>query len=152
MAATIIIYAGAIVVTFLFVLMLAQQEGLSDADQRSREPLLASLTGFILLGALLHVLHAGYGTGEIDGLIERARSAAARDSVEEMARAIGDPADPAQQGFFADFKKAVLRKGTSDEARALAADVDNDVLPKWVAARGQDDPKKARDGAREALD
>jgi NADH:ubiquinone oxidoreductase subunit 6 (subunit J) len=56
MAATIVVYAGAIVVTFLFVLMLAQQEGLSDADARSREPLLATLTGFVLLGALLYVI------------------------------------------------------------------------------------------------
>ena len=62
MAATIIVYAGAIVVTFLFVLMLAQQEGLSDADARSREPLLATLTGFVLLGALLYVLKLGYAT------------------------------------------------------------------------------------------
>src|SRR5204863_164650 len=37
-AATMIIYAGAIVVTFLFVIMLAQQEGYSSADARSREP------------------------------------------------------------------------------------------------------------------
>jgi NADH:ubiquinone oxidoreductase subunit 6 (subunit J) len=59
MAATIIIYAGAIVVTFLFVLMLAQQQGLSDADARSREPLLATLTGFVLLGALLYVIKGG---------------------------------------------------------------------------------------------
>jgi NADH-quinone oxidoreductase subunit J len=56
MAATIIIYAGAIIVTFLFVLMLAQQEGPSDADARSREPLLATVVGFVLLGALLYVL------------------------------------------------------------------------------------------------
>jgi NADH:ubiquinone oxidoreductase subunit 6 (subunit J) len=59
MAATIIIYAGAIIVTFLFVIMLAQQEGLSDADARSREPLLSTLTGFVLLGALLYVIKAG---------------------------------------------------------------------------------------------
>src|SRR6202007_2809329 len=45
MAATIIVYAGAIIVTFLFVIMLAQQEGRSDADQRTREPFLASLAG-----------------------------------------------------------------------------------------------------------
>jgi NADH-quinone oxidoreductase subunit J len=56
MAATIIIYAGAIIVTFLFVLMLAQQEAPSDADARSREPLLATVVGFVLLGALLYVL------------------------------------------------------------------------------------------------
>jgi NADH:ubiquinone oxidoreductase subunit 6 (subunit J) len=60
MAATIIVYAGAIIVTFLFVIMLAQQEGLSDADARSREPFLASLTGFLLLAALLYVLKITY--------------------------------------------------------------------------------------------
>src|SRR5205085_9538032 len=62
MAATIIIYAGAIVVTFLFVIMLAQQEGASSADQRSREPFLASLAGFVLIGAVVCVLHKNYGT------------------------------------------------------------------------------------------
>jgi hypothetical protein len=36
-AATVIVYAGAIVVTFVFVIMLAQQEGMASADQRSRE-------------------------------------------------------------------------------------------------------------------
>src|SRR5208283_5176065 len=60
MAATIIIYAGAIIVTFLFVLMLAQQEHHSDADYRAREPLLASIAGFVLLGALLWILHLNY--------------------------------------------------------------------------------------------
>ncbi len=60
MAATIIVYAGAIVVTFLFVIMLAQQEGVSNADQRSREPFLASLAGCILLAALLCVLERNY--------------------------------------------------------------------------------------------
>ena len=63
-AASIIIYAGAIIVTFLFVLMLAQQSGLSDADARSREPLLSTLTGFILLGALVYVLQLSYVRNE----------------------------------------------------------------------------------------
>jgi hypothetical protein len=52
MAATIIVYAGAIIVTFLFVIMLAQQSGLSDADLRSREPALATVAGFFLLADL----------------------------------------------------------------------------------------------------
>jgi NADH:ubiquinone oxidoreductase subunit 6 (subunit J) len=60
MAGTIIIYAGAIVVTFLFVIMLAQQSGRSSADQRTREPLLASLAGFVLLAVLLCVLFRSY--------------------------------------------------------------------------------------------
>ena len=60
MAATIIVYGGAIIVTFLFVLMLAQQTGPSDADARSREPLLSSITGFVLLIALLATLKLTY--------------------------------------------------------------------------------------------
>jgi NADH:ubiquinone oxidoreductase subunit 6 (subunit J) len=57
MAATIIIYAGAIVVTFLFVLMLSQIKGLSDENDRTREPLLGSLAGFAFVGLLLFTLH-----------------------------------------------------------------------------------------------
>jgi NADH-quinone oxidoreductase subunit J len=53
MAATIIVYAGAIIVTFIFVIMLAQQQGASDADARSREPFLSALTGFLLMAALV---------------------------------------------------------------------------------------------------
>ena len=68
MAATTIVYAGAIVVTFLFVIMLAQQGGLSDADQRSREPLLASIAGFVLLGALLYILGKTYQSPDVQRL------------------------------------------------------------------------------------
>src|SRR5262245_32926345 len=57
MAATVIVYAGAIIVTFLFVIMLAQQAGPSDADQRSREPGLACIAGFVLLGSLIYALN-----------------------------------------------------------------------------------------------
>jgi NADH:ubiquinone oxidoreductase subunit 6 (subunit J) len=71
MAATIIIYAGAIIVTFLFVLMLAKQEGRSDADYRSREPLLASLAGFLLLGTLLYVLWQTYRSPNLPELDSR---------------------------------------------------------------------------------
>ncbi len=55
-SATVIVYAGAIIVTFLFVLMLAQQAGITNYDQNSRQPGLAAFTGFVLLGALLFVL------------------------------------------------------------------------------------------------
>ncbi|CAN5630392.1 hypothetical protein BH11PLA2_BH11PLA2_13140 [soil metagenome] len=53
MAATIIIYAGAIIVTFLFVLMLSQTRLASDENDRSREPLLGSLGAFAFLGLIL---------------------------------------------------------------------------------------------------
>lgn len=55
-AATIIVYAGAIVVTFVFVIMLAQQSGATIYDQRSRQPFLATFAAFLLLGAMLSTL------------------------------------------------------------------------------------------------
>jgi NADH-quinone oxidoreductase subunit J len=55
-AATVIVYAGAIVVTFVFVIMLAQQSGATVYDQRSRQPLMATVFGVLLLGALMAML------------------------------------------------------------------------------------------------
>ncbi|MGD2108003.1 MAG: NADH-quinone oxidoreductase subunit J [Phycisphaerae bacterium] len=50
--ALIIIYAGAILVTYLFVIMLAHQAGSQVYDRRSREPFLAVLAGFVLMAAI----------------------------------------------------------------------------------------------------
>jgi NADH-quinone oxidoreductase subunit J len=55
-AATVIVYAGAIVVTFVFVIMLAQQSGATVYDQRSRQPFFATVFGVLLLGALMAML------------------------------------------------------------------------------------------------
>ena len=51
-AATIIIYAGAIIVTFLFVIMLAQPGGTAKYDRISREPFLACVAGAVLASVL----------------------------------------------------------------------------------------------------
>ncbi len=146
MAATTIIYAGAIVVTFLFVIMLAQQEGRSDADQRLREPLLASLTGFVLLGALLYVLQLGYGTDDIDDLLAQVRKAKSAQTVAEMTKVGGE--DPRSiQLFFSDrFRRAVLKGGASTEALALADKVDNlaSEWNDWAAGTKGNDADKAR--------
>lgn len=50
--ALVIIYAGAILVTYLFVIMLAQQGGSPLYDRNSREPFLAVLAGFVLMAAI----------------------------------------------------------------------------------------------------
>ncbi len=55
-AATVVVYAGAIIVTFLFVIMLAQQGGSATYDSKSHHPFLATATSFLLLGALLTAL------------------------------------------------------------------------------------------------
>jgi NADH-quinone oxidoreductase subunit J len=54
-AATIIVYAGAIVVTFLFVIMLARQTGSSQYDKRYRQPVLSIALGGLLLAVLVYV-------------------------------------------------------------------------------------------------
>lgn len=64
--ALIIIYAGAILITYLFVIMLATQapvaeeiDVLSDYDRYSREPIVSTLAGFALLAVLTSMLVGG---------------------------------------------------------------------------------------------
>lgn len=65
-AALVLIYAGAILVTYVFVIMLASQAsagdeskplaGLAEYDVVSREPIIATTIGFALMGVLLFVI------------------------------------------------------------------------------------------------
>jgi NADH-quinone oxidoreductase subunit J len=64
--ALIIIYAGAILITYLFVIMLATQapseedlDRLADYDAQARDPVLATIVGFVLLAALTTMLFRG---------------------------------------------------------------------------------------------
>jgi NADH-quinone oxidoreductase subunit J len=57
---TIVVYAGAILVTFLFVLMLAQPEGQAFYDRLSWEPLWASVAGAALAGILIAVIGGAF--------------------------------------------------------------------------------------------
>ncbi len=50
--ATVVVYAGAILVTFLFVLMLAQPEGKAPYDRVSWEALISASTGIVIVGIL----------------------------------------------------------------------------------------------------
>ena len=57
-AATVIVYAGAIIVTFLFVIMLAQQQGRSFYDYRARTPIMSIVASWLMLAALLSTFQA----------------------------------------------------------------------------------------------
>ena len=50
--ATVVVYAGAILVTFLFVLMLAQPRGEATYDRVSWEALVSSAAGMVMVGIL----------------------------------------------------------------------------------------------------
>jgi NADH-quinone oxidoreductase subunit J len=143
MAATIIIYAGAIIVTFLFVLMLASQEGPSDADQRSREPLLATVAGFALLGALLYILNQNYGTGELDKVLERGQVAAVKETAEEIESAVADSPYP-ESNLFRDFKHAITQGGRSAQLHDLSNEVDDIQALEWEPARRARDVNQMR--------
>lgn len=81
--AMIIIYAGAILVTYLFVIMLAtlpqvpgQEEQSPEYDRVAREPIAAAAVGFALLAVLTHVMFAN-----TDELRPNAAAAAPRSIV-----------------------------------------------------------------------
>jgi NADH-quinone oxidoreductase subunit J len=64
--ALIIVYAGAILITYLFVIMLAQQaptpnlpEGEADYDRLPREPAFACVVGFVMLAVLGNMVFSG---------------------------------------------------------------------------------------------
>jgi NADH:ubiquinone oxidoreductase subunit 6 (subunit J) len=105
MAATIIIYAGAIIVTFLFVIMLAQQAGLSDADARSREPFLCCVAGFVVLGAILFVLHTTYRTKGLDELLQTIQQAREQPSAVAIQNTLGD-----RREFFERFQRQAKKE------------------------------------------
>lgn len=112
-AATIIVYAGAIIVTFLFVIMLAQQAGATAYDQHSQHALLASVGAFVLLGALLTTLRSDAWPTQAD-----ASSASATETslvaTNSLSRTTG--ADGKMQSLgrslFGDYLYAVELAGT----------------------------------------
>jgi NADH:ubiquinone oxidoreductase subunit 6 (subunit J) len=64
--ALVIVYAGAILITYLFVIMLAteaptagESEALAEYDRYSREPLAATMVGFVLIASLTTMLGRG---------------------------------------------------------------------------------------------
>lgn len=107
-AATIIVYAGAIIVTFLFVIMLAHQSGRSTYDQNPKQPVLVGVAGVFLLGAIL-------GTIE-DSFPNHKAAAAAHESA--IAKRQPTPTLPARQSPLA----AVGNGGVLELGRTLFSD------------------------------
>jgi NADH-quinone oxidoreductase subunit J len=71
--ALVIVYAGAILITYLFVIMLATEapssedlEALNEYDRVAREPLAATVAGFVLLASLTTIMAHGSATLKMD--------------------------------------------------------------------------------------
>lgn len=120
-AATVIVYAGAIIVTFLFVMMLAQQAGATSYDQRARQPLLATIVAFILLGALLYTLKLW----DVHRAVAAAEQSRAVVTVNELSRpALDQPIDTMHalgRSLFGDYLFAVELAGTLLLVASIAA-------------------------------
>jgi NADH-quinone oxidoreductase subunit J len=142
MAATLVVYAGAIVVTFLFVIMLAQQEGISSADHRSREPFFASLAGFVLLGTLIAVLNRGFDTRALDAPLGKLADLSKATTKQEVIDALGTP--PAMPDDAATVISQVHKRFQEAKADSeTIAMIDNLDL----AWRGLDDAKNVTKAA-----
>jgi len=83
--ATIVVYAGAILVTFLFVLMLAQSTGRAYYDRISWEPLVSAVTGGVLVGILtMALLGAGFERAPVTSGKELSANIRSRDHVARL--------------------------------------------------------------------
>jgi NADH-quinone oxidoreductase subunit J len=113
-AATVIVYAGAIVVTFVFVIMLAQQSGATIYDQRARQPLVATVATFVFVAMLLGSLEASapVNRGDLDNGVLASTTAAANP----LSRTTGDGSiftlRSLGRSLFGDYLFAVELAGT----------------------------------------
>ena len=89
--ATVVVYAGAILVTFLFVLMLANPSGRAFYDRIGWEPRLAALGAAALFGAIGFTLVGTFQPGASSRDLEAAESASRAPAPE-----VPDGASPAE--------------------------------------------------------
>jgi hypothetical protein len=102
------------------VLMLAQQHGFSDADDRTREPFIASFAGFVLLGTILTVVEQTYPElHRLERLTATVDAAASAPSFVQIDEAIGN-----QVGFLSEWSEEVHERRNG----FLGQDLDNAVM------------------------
>ncbi len=118
MATTVIIYAGAIIVTFLFLLMLSHVAGPSDENDRSREPLMGSLAGFAFIGLILFTIHQSTLAEASTALPSAPLTAKDR---ENLASAVANIDEALKAETFEDFR-GPMKKGHDFIGEALGDD------------------------------
>lgn len=102
--ALVIVYAGAILITYLFVIMLATEsptedaaEALQDYDKFSREPMIATVAGFVLVATLTTIMARGAGEMSAPLMSQDPNSALLAQlpkKVEKAMQAAYEPVDP----------------------------------------------------------
>jgi NADH-quinone oxidoreductase subunit J len=124
--ALIIVYAGAILITYLFVIMLATQaptedqiEALADYDRVSREPVVATVVGFVFLGVLTTMMFRGLPEGPAVGAGEGASPDAIMASMPRRVQAALDRAGTLQTGELVAQDRASGRYLVDPAARTI---------------------------------
>jgi NADH-quinone oxidoreductase subunit J len=128
--AMIIIYAGAILVTYMFVIMLAtmpvsagEPESSPDYDRTARQPILAVLMGFALLGVLATVMFDPAG-----GELPRLFSTAGPQPLHDLSR-LTDVSVPRNHRRIADALRDLNHMDVGDEVFAV------DLERGWIDVR-----------------
>jgi len=104
--ALIIIYAGAILITYLFVIMLATQaptgeddDELTEVDAVAREPMLACAIGFVLVGLITSAMFGGVGQLPTNHISEAQASSAVLEHLPRKVDKILDRAGLLEDGW-----------------------------------------------------
>ncbi len=106
-AATIIVYAGATIIIFLFVLMFSQLTSLETYEIRLNRPLVAAIAGGVLLSVLVHSLNS-METGEVD----ITKSSASRPLSQETKATVPNSTAGLGRAMFTEYLFTVELAGT----------------------------------------
>jgi NADH-quinone oxidoreductase subunit J len=135
--ATIVVYAGAILVTFLFVLMLADQEGKTIYDRVSWDAFLSAAAGMVMVGILSLTIGGVFGAPSASGSPE-----ISAPSEEELISSVLSPYHVASVGMelFGRHLIAIEVAGTLLLAALVgaAAIVAHNQRVQWSGFRVQD--------------
>lgn len=136
--ALIIVYAGAILVTYMFVLMLAQQAETGDAatqpeyDRVPREPAFAAVVGFIMLALLTTMSFQGVAELEpVDGRKAALESMQELNTLPGALERVVRQIDPEASAVFDDRGEAVVVPDGAEVAYVRIA-TEADPTPRWV--------------------
>ncbi len=134
--ALLIIYAGAILITYLFVIMLATEapsaeelDTLSDYDKHAREPLVSTVAGFLLLAALVGLLARG-----VAGTPAAGPEMVARDNAALLSRM--------PRKWEAVREALVREEGIPDDAVVRRVDADGRALVEFASGWGGNEKRQ----------
>jgi NADH-quinone oxidoreductase subunit J len=133
-AATLIVYAGATIIVFLFVLMYAQQSDLTYYDVRLTAPLLSVLLACAFTAVLVHVIQTPTKPRK-DRPQYRAASAAAEGEFPSKVAGLG-------RSLFSDYLFAVELAGALLTIAAIGAIAASSQSP--LPSHSPDDSKETR--------